>query len=62
MLAPNELSTIIHNAQLSAYLVGVKSTRIIVLAENISNACDKLASAGFTDYEFVHSNSFDVIA
>jgi hypothetical protein len=51
----------IDSVVLSAYYVNPMGEPIIVLADNISDACDKLDKAGIKDYIFVHSHSFDVV-
>ena len=52
----------IHDVTLSAYFVDIKHTKIVVLAKNIADACDKLDRDGFKDYTFIYSYSFDVIS
>lgn len=45
----------------TGYLVKINDSNLIVVAENISDACDKLESKGFKNYEFIYSRSFDII-
>ena len=58
----NEQKCTIHDVMLSAYLVDIKRTKIVVLAKSIADACDKLNRDGFNDYSFIYSHSFDVIS
>ena len=52
----------ISDVMLSAYFVDIKHTKIVVLAQNIADACDKLDRDGFKDYSFIHSHSFDIVS
>ncbi|UXQ88823.1 hypothetical protein [Tenacibaculum phage Larrie] len=46
----------------SAYTVKVEGKgTIIILAESIADACDKLESKGYKNYAFVKSTSLDVV-
>jgi hypothetical protein len=58
----DESQIITQDVILSAYFVNVKHSKIVVLAINIADACDKLDRNGFKDYTFIHWHSFDVIS
>jgi hypothetical protein len=58
----DEKQCVIHDVMLSAYFVDIKHTKIVVLAKNIADACDKLDRDGFKDYTFIYSHSFDVVS
>lgn len=46
----------------SAYIVKVEGNgTMIILAENIADACDKLEVKGYENYTFVKSTSLDVL-
>lgn len=46
----------------SAYMVKVEGNgTMIILAENIADACDKLEIKGYKNYTFVKSTSLDVL-
>ena len=49
------------NAMPSAYLVDLIGKHLVVLAENLADACDKLDKAGHKDYEFVRSSSINIL-
>lgn len=49
------------NTVLNAYLVNVDSGQIVVMAENIASAFDKLDDAGFKNYSFDKSNSLEIL-
>ena len=47
----------------SAYIVEVYGREnIVVIAENIDDACNKLDKAGILDYGFVYCKSFNVLS
>jgi hypothetical protein len=48
----------IQNVMCSAYIAKVGKNKMIVVANNIAEACDKLENNGFTEYEFEHASSF----
>lgn len=45
----------------SAYIVNTSKTTIVVIAENIADAFDKVEKAGYDKYTLVHQSSFDVL-
>ena len=47
----------IQNVMCSAYIVKVGKNKMIVVANNLAEACDKLENNGFTEYEFEHASS-----
>lgn len=38
-----------------------QNTAIFVIANNIADAVDKLEEAGYKKYEFIHTQSFDIL-
>ena len=48
----------IQNVMCSAYIVKVGKNKMIVVANNIAEACDKLENNGFIEYEFEKASSF----
>ena len=46
---------------LSAYYMIVDNEPTVVMAENISDACDKLDELGALEYEFVHAKSITIV-
>lgn len=51
----------IHVVSPSAYLVDLMGKHLVVLADSIADACDKLDAEGYENYEFVRSTSIDVL-
>jgi len=51
----------IGSVMLSAYYVIVDNEPTIVMAENISDACDKLDELGVLEYEFIHAKSIAIV-
>jgi hypothetical protein len=46
---------------LSAYYMIVDNEPTVVMAENISDACDKLDELGALEYEFVHAKNITIV-
>lgn len=46
---------------ISAYMVIADNEPVVVLALNISDACEKLEILGVSTYTFTHSKSIDII-
>ena len=51
----------IGDVMLSAYYAIVDNEPTVVMALNISDACDKLDELGVLEYEFVHAKSITIV-